>query len=140
MLDYDRGFKIIARAAGRQLARMAGVECRGWTPIVSEGQATTERLADRGFRGRARRQRFVVYMEFYTYWNHDVPWSVLAKSALLSERERLPTMSLVYVLRPRGYHDTGGTHRLAIEGQPSQQVWFREIRLWEQEPQDWWED
>ena len=37
-------------------------------------------------------------MEAYTRWQADAPWSVLAKSGLLSQRERLPTKSLVYIL------------------------------------------
>jgi hypothetical protein len=100
---------------------------------------TTERLADRAFRARRGRERFVVYMEAYTYWTRAAPWSVLSKSGLLSERERLPVVSLLYVLRPRGYRPQGGQFRLAVGGEPTQQVWFREVLLWEQEPQPWWE-
>jgi hypothetical protein len=110
-----------------------------WEPIVSEVQ-TTERLADRVFRARRGRQRFVVYMEAYTYWKSSAPWSVLAKSGMLSERERLPTVSLVYVLAPRGYRPQGGQFRLAVEGGPTQQVWFREICLWQQKPEPWWDE
>jgi len=51
----------------------------------------TERLADRAFLARQGRQRFVVYFEAYTRWADSARWSVLAKSALLSERERVPT-------------------------------------------------
>jgi hypothetical protein len=49
MPDYNRGFKIVAKAAGPQLGRLAGVMGR-WQPIGGEVQAT-ERLADRAFRG-----------------------------------------------------------------------------------------
>src|SRR5438309_9592660 len=87
----DAAFKIAARVSGRQLAAMAGVPCDWWAPAVSEVQ-TTERLADRVFRARRGQQRFLVYMEAYTSWKTSAPWSVLAKSGLLSERERLPTV------------------------------------------------
>jgi hypothetical protein len=92
MPAYDAGFKIVARAAGQQLAALAGIACDQWTPIVSEVQ-TAERLADRVFRARRGRNRFLVYMEAYTYWATAAPWSILSKSGLLSERERLPTVS-----------------------------------------------
>ena len=134
----DAGFKIAARVSGRQLAAMAGVSCDLWAPAVSEVQ-TTERLADRVFQARRGRDRFLVYMEAYTYWKSSAPWSILSKSGLLSERERLPTVSVVYILRPRGYRPQGGQFRLAVESEPTQQVWFREICLWEQEPQPWWD-
>src|SRR5437868_12996609 len=95
MPSFDRGFKIVAHAAGRRLAGLARVACTRWRPIVSEVQAV-ERLADRAFRAARGRERFVVYFEAYTYWEEAIPWSVLAKSGLLSERERLPTVSLVF--------------------------------------------
>jgi hypothetical protein len=139
MPAYDAGFKIVARAAGQQLAVLAGVSSDQWTPIVSEVQ-TAERLGDRVFRAKRGRRRFVVYMEAYTYWTSAAPWSVLAKSGLLSERERLPTVSLVYILRPRGYRPQGGNFRLAVAEGPTQQVWFREVCFWQVEPQPWWED
>jgi len=134
----DAGFKIAARVSGRQLAEVAGVACDGWAPAVSEVQ-TTERLADRVFRARRGRCRFLVYMEAYTYWKASAPWSVLSKSGLLSERERLPTLSLIYILRPRRYRPQGGHFRLAVEEQATQQVWFREFCLWQHEPQPWWD-
>jgi hypothetical protein len=139
MPAYDTGFKIVARAAGQQLAVLAGVACDQWTPIVSEVQ-TAERPADRVFRARRGPRRFLVYLEACTCWTSAAPWSVLAKSGLLSERERLPTVSLVYVLRPRGYRPQGGQFRLAVEEGPTQQVWFREICLWQVEPQPWWDE
>jgi hypothetical protein len=37
---------------------------------------------------------------------------VLAKSGLLSERERLPTRSLIFVLLPQGYKEQNGAFRL----------------------------
>lgn len=139
MAAYDAGFKIVARTAGRQLATLARVRCDRWAPIVSEVQ-TTERLADRAFRARRGRHRFVVYMEGYTTWRPEVPWSVLAKSALLSERERLPTISLVFVLRPQGYRPQRGQFRLAVGRELTPMVRFREICLWQEEPQAWWEE
>jgi hypothetical protein len=138
MPAYDAGFKIVARASGRELAAVGGVACEQWTPIVSEVQ-TTERLADRAFRARRGRERFLVYMEAYTYWTSTAPWSILSKSALLSERERLPTISLVYILRPRGYQPQSGHFQLRVEEGPTQQVWFREVCLWQVEPEAWWD-
>jgi hypothetical protein len=64
---------------------------------------------------------------------------VLAKSGLLSERERLPCVSLLFVLLPRGYHAQDGTFRLEVADRPTQQIWFREICLWQLEPQPSWE-
>lgn len=138
MPDYDAGFKIVAHLAGQRLAELAGIYSEVWEPIGGEVQAT-ERLADRAFRAASGKDRFVVYMEAYTRWQAAAPWSILAKSGLLSERERVPTVSLLYVLLPRGYKSHEGTFRLALPGGPTQQVWFREICLWQHEPQPWWE-
>jgi hypothetical protein len=140
MPSFDRGFKIVAHDAGRRLAGMARVPSTAWRPIVSEVQAV-ERLADRAFRAAQGRQRFVVYMAAYTYWEAGVPWSVLAKSGLLSERERLPTISIVFYLHPVGYRPLdGGSFRLEALGGPTQQVWVREVRLWEEVPDASWEE
>jgi hypothetical protein len=136
---YDAGFKIAARISGKQMATIAGVHSDQWEPIVSEVQ-TTERLADRVFRARRGKERFVVYMEAYTYWKSSAPWSILSKSGMLSERERLPTASLVYILSPRGYRTQGGQFRLAVEDDPTQQIWFREVCLWQQQPKPWWDE
>ena len=119
------------------VVHLGRVTVDAWQPLVSEVQ-TTERLADRAFRARRGRERFVVYMEAYTVWTKTAPWSLLAKSSLLAERERLPVCSLVYVLRPRGYRPQHGHFRLQVGRQPMQQVWFREICLWRQEPKAWW--
>jgi hypothetical protein len=135
----DAGFKIAARISGWQLATLAGVRSDQWRPIVSEVQ-TAERLADRVFRAKRGHQRFVVYMEAYTQWTDAAPWSILSKSGLLSERERLPTVSVVYILRPRGYRRQDGQFRLAVAEGPTQQVWFREVCLWQLEPQPWWDE
>ncbi len=95
MADYDAGFKIVARASGIGLARLAGLTPQQWKPIGDTLQ-TTERLADRAFRAVSDDRRFVVYFEAYTHWVESAVWSVLAKSGLLSERERLPTLSIIY--------------------------------------------
>jgi hypothetical protein len=65
MPQYDTGFKIIVKAAGRRLVQTRGIRCQGWTPLVSEIQ-TAERFADRAFRARSGKERFVVYFEGYT--------------------------------------------------------------------------
>jgi hypothetical protein len=135
---YDTGFKIVTRAAGRRLLQLRNISCDRWTPIVSEVQ-TAERFADRAFRARSGRERFLVYFEGYTNWTKTVPWSVLVKSALLAEREQLPVVSLVLFLRPQRYRPSGGTFRLAACAGPTQQVWFHEICLWEEDPEPWWE-
>ena len=139
MPAYDAGFKIVARVSGRALSAWGGVRCQQWEPLGGEVQAT-ERLADRAFRARDGRERFVVYMEAYTRWNAAAPWSVLAKSGLLAERERLPVESLIYILLPRGYRPQAGTFQLARSSGPRQQVWFQEICLWRLEPEAWWEE
>jgi hypothetical protein len=139
MAEYDAGFEIVARASGQGLTRLAGYAVDRWEPIGDTLQ-TTERLADRAFRAQRGERRFVVYMEAYTRWVDSAPWSVLAKSGLLSERERLPTRSLIFVLLPQGYRPQSGKFRLEAEpGDPTQQVWFREVCMWEQKPEPWWE-
>jgi hypothetical protein len=65
---------------------------------------------------------------------------VLSKSGLLSERERLPTISLIIYLRPDGYRSMDGTFRLEALGGPTQQIWPREVRLWEEMPDASWEE
>ncbi len=139
MAEFDHGVKLIVSSAGRELARVAGLACRGWQPLESTVQATTELLADRVFRARQGRERFVVYFEFYTTWDAAAPWNLLAKAGLLSQRERVPTVCLVFVLLPRGYRPQGGQFRLEAAGGPTQQLWFREVCLWQVEPQQWWE-
>jgi len=138
MAEPDAGFKIVARTAGPALSRLAGVPIEQWEAIGDTLQ-TTERLADRAFRARHGKHRFVVYMEAYTRWADSAVWSVLAKSGLLSERERLPTRSLIFILLPQGYKEQHGQFRLEAEpGEPTQHIWFREICLWKEVPQPWW--
>jgi hypothetical protein len=138
MFDNDRGFKIVARHACPGLCSLAGTPCDQWQSVGDTLQ-TTERLADRAFRVRSGEERFVVYMEAYTSWKKSAPWSVLVKSALLSEREQLPTVSLVFIQRPRRYHPQKGEFRLSARGKPTQQVWFEEVCLWKVKPASWWE-
>lgn len=139
MAEFDHGVKFLAQTTGRQLARLAGVECQEWTAIESTVQVTAERLADRVFRARRGRHRFVVYLEFFTSWDRSAPWDMLLKSAMLSNRERLPTVTLVFILRPRGYRPQQGQFRLAVGNEPTQQFWFHEVPLWLQVPESWWE-
>lgn len=139
MAEFDHGFKIAARFSGVGLSRLAGIVPDRWEPL-SDTVQTTERLADRAFRATCGEHRFVVYVEAYTRWVESASWSVLCKSGLLSERERLPTRSLIFVLLPQGYKDQEGTFRLeAVPGVPTQQVWFTEVCLWQQKPEPWWE-
>ena len=130
MPAFDAGFKIITRISGRQLAGLALAPVDDWAPLVTEVQ-TTERFADRAFRARQGRERFVVYFEAYTYWKKEAPWNLLTKSALLSERERLPTVCLVYILRPRGYRPQGGQFQLAVKDKTTQYLRLHEVSLWE---------
>jgi hypothetical protein len=134
---YDAGFKIAARASGRELAEVAGLSCSRWRPIVSEVQVT-ERFADRAFRATYNGERCVVYFEAYTSWRKKALWNVLAKAGMLSEREKLPALTVLYILRPRGYEDVGGTFRLQVGGRPTQQRWSFPVPLWQQVPTDWW--
>ena len=121
MPDFDAGFKIVAHHAGKQLARVAGVMSETWEPLTGELHAT-ERLADRAFLAGRNDKPFVVYMEAYTRWKKEAPWSMLEKSGRLSARERLPTLTLAYVLLPRGYRSQGGSFRLEVDSQPTQQI------------------
>ncbi len=101
---------------------------------MEAARQTTERLADRAFRARNGDRRFVVYMEAYTRWTDSAVWSVLAKSGLLSERERLPTRRLLSILAPHGHRSQDGEVRLvAEEDEPTQHIWFREVCLWKQQ-------
>jgi hypothetical protein len=139
MAAFDHGFKIVSHTAGRRLAQMAGVQCTHWQPIVSEVE-TVERFADRAFRAAHGRQRFVVYLEAYTYADPEARWNMLAKSGLLSEREHLPTVCLLFVLHPRGYQSQHGPFRLQVGRRTTQVVDIREVCLWQRRPQPWWEE
>jgi hypothetical protein len=96
-------------------------------------------LADRAFRATEGSESFVVYFEAYTSWRDEARWNMLAKSGLLSERERLPTETFVFVLTPDGYREQNSTFPLAVRGRRTQQLWFHEICLWRERPEPWWE-
>src|SRR5947209_20593613 len=100
MAEFDHGIKQITDTTARELARVAGLTCERLTPLEGSLPATTELLADRAFRARQRRERFVIYFEFYTRWDRHAPWDMLAKSGLLSQRLRLPTVCLAFILLP----------------------------------------
>ena len=140
MAEFDHGMKKIAQTAGRQLARVAGVACQQWGPIESTLQITTEFLSDRAFIAQQDRERFVVYFEFFTIWHSNGRWDMLAKSGILSQREKLPTMCIPVILQEEGYTLQNSQFRLEVGGSPTQQLWFREVCLWEKQPLDWWED
>lgn len=139
MPAFDSGFKIVAHNAGPPLAALGNVTAEEWQTVVSEVQ-TTERFADRAFKARNGNERFVVYMEAFTLAKHVNLWNVLAKSSLLSERERLPTRTLIYILRPRGYVSTKNRFRLEVGGYLTQELRFKEICMWKQVPSLDWED
>jgi hypothetical protein len=140
MAEFDHGVKMIAETTGRQLARVSGVACDDWRPLESTLQITTEFLADRVFLARQGRKRFVVYFEFYTTWDDDAPWDMLAKSGLLSQREKLPTVCIAVILRRRGFRSQRGQLRLQTADGPTQHLWFREVCLWRLKPEPWWEN
>lgn len=135
---YDSGFKIAAHTSAPELAEVAGLSCSHWRPIVSEVQVT-ERFADRAFRATHDGHRCVIYFEAYVRWHKDALWNVLAKAGMLSEREKLPTVAVLYVLRPRGYKALSGEFQLSAGARPTQKLWYVPVPLWEQKPQDWWE-
>ena len=139
MAEFDHGFKMIAETTGRQLARLAGVESTAWQPAESTVQSV-EKLADRVFRAGRGRNQFMVYFEFYTTWDRNAPWDMLAKSGLISQREHLPTVCIAVVLRPGRFRSKGGQFRLEAAGGPTQQLWFKETCLWKLKPEAWWED
>jgi hypothetical protein len=106
--------------------------------VLSEVQAA-ERFVDRAFLARKSGERFVVYFEAYTHWRKEAPWNLLAKSGLLSERERLPTVSVVFILRKRGYKPQNGKFQLTVQGEVTQHLRLREVCLWTLEPEIWWQ-
>jgi predicted transposase YdaD len=138
MADFDKGFKIAAHNSGREMCRLCRIHPETWEPIGDTLQ-TTERLADRAFRASQDGEPFVVYFEAYTTWRDEARWNLLSKSALLSEREHLPTQTLVFLLTADGYREQHGTFQLAVGAQPTQQIWFHEICLWQERPEPWWE-
>jgi hypothetical protein len=140
MPALDHGFKEIAQHAGRALARIAGLECEGWSPVESTLQATTERLADRAFRTRVEGVACVAYMEFITEWDVDDLWSIHSKAGLLSERERLPTLCLLFVLQKKGFVSQNGIWQLRVGKTVTQALSFVELCLWKIKPEEWWRE
>jgi hypothetical protein len=138
MAELDHSFKIAAHNNGREMCWLRGVRPDVWEPI-SDTIQTTERLADRAFRAEQNGHRFVAYFEAYSSWRNNFRWNILAKSGLLSEREQAPTRTFLFLLTPEGYHDQGGSFQAEIEGEATQQLWFREICLWRERPEPWWE-
>jgi len=138
MAELDLCFKMAARSSGREMCRLRDIRPQVWEPI-SDTLQTTERLADRAFRATQDGESFVVYFEAYTTWRAAARWNILAKRGLLSERERLPTVTLVFLLTPDGYSEQNGTFHLAARGRSTQQIWFYEICLWREQPEPWWE-
>ena len=61
MPDFDRSFKTVARTAGQQLARLAGLKCREWEPIVSELQMAGLSIPDLAERLQAQEERYAHY-------------------------------------------------------------------------------
>jgi hypothetical protein len=51
----------------------------------------------------------------------------------------LPTLCLVYILRPRGYKSQQGRFKLDVDGETSQFLRLKEICMWQLEPQPSWE-
>ena len=137
MAEFDHGTKRIAEATGRQLARIAGIECATWEPLESTLPITVELLADRAFRASNATGGFVVYFEFFTTWDGEATWDILAKSGLLSRREKLPTVCVVVVLQPERYKPQNGRIQLEAGGAIAQFVKLHEVLLWEVTPEPW---
>jgi hypothetical protein len=140
MAEFDHGTKRIAEATGRQLARIAGIECATWEPLEGTLPITVELLADRAFLATRPGERFVMYFEFYTTWDAEAPWDILAKSGLLSRREKVPTVCVVVVLQPKGHKPQNGRIQLEAAGGMTQFVKLHEVLLWEVTPEPWWDE
>jgi hypothetical protein len=82
----------------------------------------------------------VVYFEFFTTWHSNGRWDMLAKSGILSQREKLPTKCIPVILQEEGFPAQFGEFRLEVGGSPTQQLWFHPVCLWQKQPEDWWED
>src|SRR2546430_46711 len=136
MAELDIGFKLAAHSSGRELCRLRAIIPQVWEPIGDTLQ-TTERLADRAFRAEENGERFTVSFEASSSWRPDYGWNTQAKSALLAERDRTPTLTLLFFLRPDGYTPMAGTFRQTVRGRATQQTWWEEICLWEEQPQPW---
>ena len=140
MAEFDHGTKRIAEASGQKLARIAGVDCATWEPLESTLPVTVELLADRAFLASDATGGFVVYFEFFTTWDGETTWDILAKSGLLSRREKLPTVCVVVVLQPERHKPQNGRIQLEAAGAIAQFVRLREVLLWEVTPESWWDE
>jgi hypothetical protein len=140
MAEFDHGTKRIAEASGQKLARIAGVDCVTWEPLESTLPITVELLADRAFLSSNPDERFVVYFEFFTTWDTGAFWDILAKSSLLSRREKLPTVCVVVVLQPEGAPATKkGRIQHEVAKKVVQFVALEVVYLWEEKPEPWWD-
>ena len=141
MAEFDHGTKRIVEAAGQKLARIAGVDCATWEPLESTLPITVELLADRAFSASNPDERFVVYFEFFTTWDTGAFWDILAKSSLLSRREKLPTVCVVVVLQPEGAPaKKKGRIQHEVAGKVVQFVALEVVYLWEEHPEPWWDE
>jgi hypothetical protein len=73
MAEFDHGIKRITDTTAKELAQIARLKCDRMQPLEGSLPATTELLADRAFLARRKRERFVVYYEFYTQWDRNAP-------------------------------------------------------------------
>ena len=107
MAKLDHGIKRITDTSARELRvsrvwRASG--CGPWRGRCLQ-RPNCWRIAFRASHGR---ERFLVYFEFYTCGTGSA-WDMLAKSGLLSQRLRLPTVCLAFVLFPRRVSLAGRT-------------------------------
>lgn len=129
--DLAAGFKIIASSSGQALTQLAGLVCQNWSPLPADDGTA--------FRVTSGEDVFIVHMEAFTRWDERALWKMLARTGELSERERMPTLCILFALLPAGYEPQGGQFRLSVGGNPTQALWFREVRLWELAPEPWWD-
>jgi hypothetical protein len=61
---------------------------------------------------------------------------MLAKSSILSQRDHLPTMCIPVVLLEEGFNLQNSQFRLEVGGSPTQLLWFHEVCLWKQQPEE----
>ena len=68
-----------------------------------------------------------------------MPWDILGKSGMLSQREHLPTVCIVVIFQPKSYTRQNGRIQLEAAGAVTQFVRLREVPLWEITPEPWWD-
>ena len=78
-------------------------------------------------------EAWILHVEFVTYWDEDLPLSVLVRNALLRKRHKVPVVSVVILLRPAANASsiTGSLRTKAPLGQPWEFP-YEVIRLWNQ--------